>query len=54
MTAKPADILAAPPIEPSIAALAPRYDVVLCDIWGVLHNGAHAFAAASDALTRAR
>jgi HAD superfamily hydrolase (TIGR01459 family) len=30
------------------------YDVILCDIWGVLHNGVAAYAAASDALTRFR
>ena len=30
------------------------YDVVLCDIWGVLHNGLTAYASASDALTRYR
>jgi HAD superfamily hydrolase (TIGR01459 family) len=27
-----------------------RYDVILCDIWGVLHNGVASFAQASDAL----
>ncbi len=30
------------------------YDVVLCDVWGVLHNGVDAFAEASDALAAAR
>ena len=31
------------------STLAPRYDVVLCDIWGVVHNGLAAHpAAASD------
>lgn len=34
--------------------LAPAYDVVLCDIWGVLHNGVAAFPEASDALSRFR
>lgn len=42
-----------PPSLP-FAELAPRYDVVLCDVWGVLHNGAKGNAAASDALMRAR
>jgi HAD superfamily hydrolase (TIGR01459 family) len=40
-----------------IAGLAPlstRYDVLLCDVWGVLHNGLIAHAPASDALTRYR
>ncbi|MDI7864782.1 TIGR01459 family HAD-type hydrolase [Rhizobiaceae bacterium n13] len=31
-----------------------QYDVALCDVWGVLHNGVDAFAAASEALARAR
>ncbi|GEO85113.1 MULTISPECIES: TIGR01459 family HAD-type hydrolase [Alphaproteobacteria] len=31
-----------------------RYDVILCDVWGVLHNGIDAFPAASEALTAAR
>nr|WP_281503099.1 TIGR01459 family HAD-type hydrolase [Ancylobacter crimeensis] len=43
-----------PPIEPAFSQLAPRYDVVLCDIWGVLHNGHVGFPAASEALQRLR
>jgi HAD superfamily hydrolase (TIGR01459 family) len=34
--------------------LAPRYDVVLCDIWGVVHDGITAFTDACDALARFR
>ncbi len=34
--------------------LAERYDLILCDVWGVLHNGVKAYEAASDALTRFR
>jgi HAD superfamily hydrolase (TIGR01459 family) len=34
--------------------VAPRYDVVLCDIWGVVHDGVTAFADACDALARFR
>lgn len=30
------------------------YDVVLCDVWGVVHNGLEAFPAACEALTRFR
>ena len=30
------------------------YDVILCDVWGVLHNGIDAFEQASAALTQAR
>jgi HAD superfamily hydrolase (TIGR01459 family) len=33
-----------------LADLAPHYEVVLCDIWGVLHNGRGAFPAAVAAL----
>ncbi len=36
------------------SVLAPRYDVVLCDVWGVLHNGVAAFRDASAALARYR
>jgi HAD superfamily hydrolase (TIGR01459 family) len=35
-------------------ALAGRYDAVLCDIWGVLHDGRGAFPRAAAALQRAR
>ncbi len=34
--------------------LAPDYDVLLCDVWGVLHNSITASAHACDALMRAR
>jgi HAD superfamily hydrolase (TIGR01459 family) len=34
--------------------LASAYDVLLCDVWGVVHNGVAAFAAAGDALARFR
>ena len=37
-----------------LGGLAARYDLVLCDIWGVLHNGIVASAPASEALTRFR
>ncbi len=33
---------------------ADRFDAVLCDIWGVLHDGRSAFAPAVEALTRFR
>lgn len=36
------------------SSLAPAYDVVLCDVWGVLHNGVAAFPEASGALARFR
>ena len=34
--------------------LASAYDVLLCDVWGVVHNGVAAFAEAGDALARFR
>ena len=39
---------------PHFSTLAPDYDVLLCDVWGVVHNGVEAFAPACDALMRAR
>jgi HAD superfamily hydrolase (TIGR01459 family) len=37
-----------------LSALAPHYDVILSDVWGVLHNGVAAWPTASDALKRFR
>ncbi|MBX3481884.1 TIGR01459 family HAD-type hydrolase [Phenylobacterium sp.] len=34
--------------------LASRYDVLLCDVWGVIHNGRESFPAACAALARFR
>ncbi len=34
--------------------LAHDYDLLLCDVWGVVHDGTRAFAASNDALTRFR
>ncbi len=42
------------PLVEGLSALAPHYDLILSDIWGVLHNGLVAFAPASEALTRFR
>ena len=36
------------------APLAPDYDVLFCDVWGVIHNGVAAFADACEALARFR
>ncbi len=38
----------------SLDALTGRYSALLCDVWGVVHNGVSAFAEASAALARAR
>jgi HAD superfamily hydrolase (TIGR01459 family) len=42
------------PLLPSISELASHYDLWLCDVWGVIHNGERAFAAAGDACRRFR
>ena len=43
-----------PALVTGLAELAPAYDVVLCDVWGVVHNGKQHFADACAALTRFR
>lgn len=43
-----------PEIIERFGPLAGDYDVLLCDVWGVVHNGLAAFAPASEALTRFR
>ena len=43
-----------PPIIPHFSALAPDYDVLLSDVWGVVHNGVEASLPACDALKQAR
>ena len=45
------------PIAPIISGLSTiigSFDVILCDIWGVLHNGINGYRAASDALEQFR
>jgi HAD superfamily hydrolase (TIGR01459 family) len=37
-----------------LSEISGRYDLILCDIWGVLHNGVASFAEASDALVSFR
>lgn len=37
-----------------LADIAANYPYVICDLWGVLHNGVEAFAEARDALVRFR
>ncbi|CAO4141945.1 HAD family hydrolase [Methylorubrum thiocyanatum] len=36
------------------AEVAERYDLILCDVWGVLHDGTRGHAAAGEALIRFR
>ena len=43
-----------PPFIAHFATLAEDYDVALCDVWGVVHNGVVASPEACDALSRFR
>ena len=45
---------ALPSLIPKFSALAPDYDALLCDVWGVIHNGIATFPHACDALMRMR
>jgi HAD superfamily hydrolase (TIGR01459 family) len=42
------------PLIERFAPLAADYDVLFCDVWGVVHNGVAAFADACEALARFR
>lgn len=42
------------PLIAGLSEIAERYDVVLSDIWGVVHNGQKSFPAATQALARFR
>ena len=43
-----------PPILRGLSDIAGDYDAVICDVWGVLHNGREAFLPAADAMRRFR
>jgi len=43
-----------PPLITQFSSIAPDYDMVLSDVWGVIHNGLVAFPHACDALMRMR
>jgi HAD superfamily hydrolase (TIGR01459 family) len=43
-----------PPILNGLSEIAGDYDAAICDVWGVLHNGKHAYLAAADAMRRFR
>lgn len=47
----PAPMTSPIPIQ-GLSELAGRYDVLLCDVWGVIHNGRESFPAACAALAR--
>jgi HAD superfamily hydrolase (TIGR01459 family) len=42
------------PILDGFAGMGAGYDLILCDVWGVLHDGTRAHGQASDALIRFR
>jgi HAD superfamily hydrolase (TIGR01459 family) len=46
--------VANPPFVSGLADLAPIYRALLCDVWGVVHNGVSAYLPTTDALTRFR
>ena len=46
--------MTAPLLTDHFATLAPNYDAVLSDVWGVVHNGVAATPPACEALTRFR
>ncbi len=46
--------LVAPRRVSGLSELAGDYDLILCDVWGVIHNGIAAFPAACAALSKAR
>ncbi|GMV61575.1 MAG: hypothetical protein AMXMBFR74_07440 [Parvibaculum sp.] len=39
---------------PGLSAIAGRYDALLCDVWGVLHNGRRAYPGVPEALANFR
>jgi HAD superfamily hydrolase (TIGR01459 family) len=45
---------ATPPRLTGLSQIADDYDALICDVWGVLHNGRESFAAAAQALIRFR
>ena len=46
--------MTSPLLTDHFATLAPDYDAVLSDVWGVIHNGVESFPPACDALARFR
>jgi len=49
MTASPR-----PAFIPGLSAIAADYDAIICDVWGVIHNGTQANVASVEALRRFR
>lgn len=42
------------PLISGLADIADKYDALLCDVWGVLHNGKEAYAGVAEALAKFR
>src|ERR1700689_4740404 len=51
---RPAMSAQIPNIVSALSEASSPYDAILCDVWGVLHDGKRAFPAASDALAKYR
>jgi HAD superfamily hydrolase (TIGR01459 family) len=43
-----------PSLLPGLSTVVSDYDAILCDVWGVIHNGKEAFATACEALQKFR
>jgi len=54
MTTSPSPLLRVPPIVTHAGDILARYDVLFCDVWGVVHDGVHAYTRANDALIHFR
>ena len=54
MTEAPEATPAPPALIAGLSDIADRYDVLLCDVWGVIHNGRESFPAACEALIKFR
>ncbi len=55
MNAPHTRLMPAPPrFVHGVGEMAQHYDVILCDVWGVVHNGVTHFSNATDALSRFR
>jgi HAD superfamily hydrolase (TIGR01459 family) len=46
--------MSTPPFTTRFSSLAPAYDVLLCDVWGVVHNGVTATIPSCEALMQHR
>jgi HAD superfamily hydrolase (TIGR01459 family) len=46
--------MSSPVLPTGLSEIAADYDAILCDVWGVIHNGREAFAQACAALERFR